>query len=99
MFRIIKVEGESMSPLYHDGDYVLLSRIPLLLRLIKMNSVLVFNSNRFGVLIKKVCAMDKVQGKFYFTGTNQMSLTTEQIGAVDKKDIIGSVIFHFKSKN
>jgi len=96
MFKIIKVEGESMSPVYNDGDYVLTIRFPLLLRRIKVSSVLVFKSKGHGVLIKKVSQIDPERRVFFFTGLNKKSLTTEQIGAVGEKDIIGSVIFHFK---
>ena len=96
MFRIIKVEGESMFPEYNNGDYVIVSRFPLLFNMIRINSVLVFNSQDYGILIKKVAGMDKAQKRYFFKGTNQMSITTEMIGAIDDKDIIGAVLLHFK---
>ena len=98
MIRIIRVEGESMSPEYNDGDYVLISRLPLLLRRIKVSDVLVFNSKKYGVLIKKVSQIDTFHRIIFFAGLNKKSLTTEQIGAVEKKDIIGSVLLHFKKQ-
>jgi hypothetical protein len=99
MFRIIRISGESMSPEYHDEDFVLVSRLPLLLGLVKIDSVLVFRSWNYGLLIKKVSEIDKKNRRFFFTGTNHMSLSTEKIGTIDKKDIIGSVLFHFKKKS
>ena len=96
MFRIIKVEGESMSPDYNSGDYVLVSRFPLLLHMVRIDSVLVFKSRKYGILIKKVSEIDKVQKKYFLKGSNQMSLSTEMIGAIDEKSIIGSVLLHFR---
>jgi len=95
MFRIIKVDGESMSPDFNDGDYVLISRIPLMMRHVKLNSILVFNTAKYGILIKKVSVIDK-DNRYFFTGINSLSLTTDKIGAVSEKDILGSVILHFK---
>jgi len=96
MFRIIRISGESMSPEFHDGDFVAVSRIPLVFGFVKAGTVLVFNSPAFGMLIKKVLKIDKEEKKYFFTGTNNLSLSTEKIGAIDQKDIIGAVIFHFK---
>ncbi len=98
MFRIIKVSGESMSPDFNDGDYVLVSRIPLFLGRVKVNSIIVFDTLKYGILIKKVSSIDSQNGHFLFTGINQNSLSTDKIGTIQKKDIIGSVIFHFKKK-
>ncbi len=96
MLKILRIEGESMSPDYNNGDYVIVSRFPLLFNMVKINSVLVFKSSKFGVLIKNVSAIDQAGNRFYFKGTNQMSVSTELIGAIERKDIIGSVLFHFK---
>lgn len=96
MFRIIKVEGESMSPDYNSGDYVLVSRFPLLFNSIRINTAAVFNSKKYGVMIKKVSEIDRVNNKYFFKGANQMSVKTEMIGAIDRKDIIGIVLLHFK---
>ncbi len=96
MFRIIKVSGESMSPDFNNGDYVLVSRLPLILGMVKKNSILVFKSAEYGILIKKVSDIDRLKGLFYFTGINTDSLSREQIGAISRKYIIGSVLLHFE---
>ncbi len=96
MLRIIKISGESMSPEYHDGDYVVTSRLPLLLGLVKINSVVVFKSEKYGPLIKKVSSIDKKEKRYFFSGSNSISITTEEIGAIYQKNIYGSVIFHIK---
>ena len=96
MFRIIKIEGESMSPDYNNGDFVIVTRLPLLLNTVKINSVLVFTTQNYGILIKKISDIDRVKKKYFFKGSNKNSVTTEMIGAIDKKDIIGVVLLHFK---
>lgn len=85
-----------MSPEFNDGDYVLISRIPVLIGRIKIGSVLVFKSVKYGIMIKKVCDLDRYTGTFFFTGTNQQSLSSGKIGAIPEKDIIGAVVYHFK---
>lgn len=95
MFRIIKIHGESMLPEYNDGDYVITSRLPLLSGTVKVNSVMVFKSEKYGILIKKVAGINNDNNTYSFKGTNPLSLSTEEIGSIDKKNIIGSVIFHF----
>ena len=32
MFRMIQVTGESLSPLFHEGDYVLVTTIPFVVK-------------------------------------------------------------------
>lgn len=96
MLKIIKVSGQSMSPDFNDGDYVLVSRIPLILGMVKINSILVFNTDKYGILIKKVSDIDRINRKIFFTGINSNSLSGEMIGAVPEKNILGSVILHFK---
>lgn len=85
-----------MSPDYNDGDYVIISRFPLLFNSVKTDSVLVFNSQKYGIMIKKVSAVDPAQKKFFFRGISSKSITSQKIGAIDKKDILGKVLFHIK---
>jgi len=87
-----------MPPDLNEGDDVLISRLPLLLGRIKVNSIVVFDTFKYGILIKKVSMIDRQSGKFLFTGINQNSLTSEKIGLIQKKNILGSVLFHFKKK-
>ncbi len=85
-----------MSPEFHTGDYVLISSLPLMLGLVRKGSALVFNTEKYGLLIKHVSRIDRETGRIYFKGTNPLSLSEEEIGAINRKDILGSVIVHFK---
>ncbi len=98
ILKIVKVWGDSMSPLYNDGDYVFISSIPLFFNKIKENSVIVFKSPLYGILIKKVCGSDADTGLFYVKGINPSSLSSETIGPVKKNDIIGTVLLHIARK-
>ncbi len=87
-----------MSPLYNDGDYVITSSIPILLKRVKVNSVIVFKSPFYGILIKKVCGSDADKGLFYVEGINSSSLSSEIIGPVKNNEVIGTVLLHIKRK-
>jgi signal peptidase I len=87
-----------MSPHFNDGDYVIISSIPLLFNRIKENSIIVFNSPVFGILIKKVSSSDYGKCIFYVKGFNPASLSSEKIGPVKKNEIIGTVLLHIKRK-
>ena len=84
-----------MFPLYNDGDYVITSSIPLIFNRIRENSIIVFNSPVFGILIKKVSSSDN-KGIFYVTGINPDGISSEKIGPVKKDEIIGTVLLHIK---
>jgi len=87
-----------MSPLYNDGDYLITSSIPLIFNRISENSVIVFNSPVFGILVKKVSSYDDDKGIFYVKSINPAGLSSEKIGPVKKDEIIGTVLLHFKRK-
>lgn len=99
MFRIIKVSGDSMSPDFNNGDYVLICRLKFFYRLINLDSIIVFNSAEYGTLIKKVIRIDLLNRIYFVSGINKNSLTSETIGAVNTKSIIGFVIFHFRKND
>jgi len=87
-----------MSPLYNDGDYVITSSIPLIFDRIRENSIIVFNSPVFGILIKKVSSSDDDKGIFYVKGINPAGISSEKIGPVKKDEIIGTVLLNIKRK-
>ena len=54
MFQILKVTGESLSPFFVQGDYVLVIKIPFVLRRLKPGDVIVFRHPAYGVMIKRL---------------------------------------------
>ncbi len=54
MIQILKVTGESLSPFFLEGDFVVVSKIPFVLRRIKAGDIVVFRHPVYGTMIKKV---------------------------------------------
>ena len=90
MFRILRIHGESMSPEYQDGDFVLLSRI--FKKKIKKGDVIVFDNKFYGTLIK---AVEKItEDGIYVLGTGENSLDSRRLGPVNPDAVQGKVIWH-----
>ncbi len=76
--RIIKVRGNSMSPSYHDGDYVLTVRYGR--RRPRVGDDVVFEHPDFGTVLKRI---QRIQdGNLTFTGLNSLSAAPEALGNI-----------------
>jgi signal peptidase I len=95
MLKIIKVTGESLSPFFLSGDYVLLRTSSRGYNL-KKGDVVVFNHPQFGRLIKQVQSIEPTARAIRVKGTHPASLDPIQLGSIPFSDIIGKVIWHIK---
>jgi len=96
MLRVLKVTGESLTPSYLEGDFVITTNIPLLLSALKAGDIVVLRHAVYGTLIKRVDRIDPIQDEIFVTGTHDLSLDSRQFGSVHKKDLLGKVIGHIK---
>jgi len=94
MFRLIKVTGESLSPSYREGDYVVVTTIPFLLRRVKAGDRIVFQNELYGLMIKQVKEIDYEEGKVYVVGSHPYSVDSRHFGAIERQDVTGKVIWH-----
>lgn len=87
-FRIV---GHSMEPTLIDGNFALISNIPYLFVKPKVGNIIAFKVES-KIFIKRIA---KVNGEKYFVkGDNERdSLDSVKFGWIDKKEIIGKVIF------
>lgn len=87
----VKISGHSMEPNFLDDEYVLVSSVPFLFRQIRPRDVVVFRHDG-DILMKRI---EKIKdNKFFLTGDNSKdSLDSKKIGWVDKKNIVGKVIY------
>lgn len=95
MIKILRVTGKSLEPDYRDGDYVLVSRIPLLLRPARRGDVVAFLLPPYGLLIKRVEHLTP-QGELFVLGTHPASVDSRQFGPVRRQDLLGKVIGQVK---
>ncbi len=97
MLRIFRVSGESLTPEYQHGDFVLVSKIPFLFHPPIEGDVIAFHQPGYGLLIKRVQAIDEIGG-ITVLGTQLDSTDSRVFGAVQRKDIIGKVIWHIRKR-
>jgi signal peptidase I len=95
MLRIQRVQGESLSPEYIEGDFVVIATLPFFLRRLKTGDVIVFQDNTYGLLIKRVEGFE-ADGGILVGGTHAHSLSSRLLGPVRTEAVIGKVIWHIR---
>jgi signal peptidase I len=99
MFRFLKVSGQSLTPSYQEGDFVLVAKIPFFLDRLKCGDAVVFNHPVFGQMIKLVEHIDLPGNLVFVTGTQPNSLDSRQLGPIPRGELQGKVIWHIKKSN
>jgi signal peptidase I len=92
MLRLIKISGHSLEPVYRDGDFVLVSKIPILFGRIKTGDVVIFNHKAYGLMIKMVERIDLQADRIYVVGLHDDSMDSRTFGPVGKRDLAGKVV-------
>lgn len=93
MFAVVKVMGDSMSPTYQEGDFVVINTIPFCLHQLQEGDVIVFHHGLYGILIKRVKKITSDE-EIYVVGTHENSLDSQRVGPISKNAIKGKVICH-----
>ncbi len=96
MFKLLKVSGDSLLPVYREGDFVVISTIPLFFGALKRGDIVVFRHEVYGTLIKMVEAMAPGGGELYVVGTREDSVDSRRFGPISRQDVVGKVICHIK---
>ena len=92
MLKVLRISGESLSPEYRNGDYVVVSRFwtkPV------SGDAIVFQNKIYGTMIKKTQSILE-SGDFFVIGSDPKSVDSRRFGAVNRKDVIGKVIWHIR---
>ncbi len=95
LLQIIKVSGHSLDPLYQDGDFVLVSNLPILWRGIRPGDAVIFQHPKLGRLIKLVERLEAGGSVVYVLGLNAWSSDSRTFGAIPRNLIQGKVVWHF----
>ena len=93
MFQILKVTGESLSPFFVQGDYVLVVKIPFVLRRLKPGDVVVFRHPAYGVMIKRLEHLSEDGEVLFVLGSHPDSNDSRSFGPVPRHWLIGKVIW------
>ena len=90
LFKVHRISGDSMSPAFLAGDYVVSFRWPL--TPLREGDVLVVNHPSLGVIIKRVASI-LPEGQFTLKGDNPQSTSSETMGCLSRKHLIGRVFW------
>lgn len=95
MLRLLKVTGDSLTPEFQEGDFVLVSKIPFLFTPPSPGDVIAFNQAGYGLLIKRIQHIAP-DGRINVTGTHTESIDSRVFGPVRRESILGKVIWHIQ---
>ena len=94
MFKLLKVSGDSLSPAYQDGDFVLVAKIPVIFNSLQHGDVIAFNHDILGTMIKQIDTISLDGKTITVIGTHPNSVDSTQFGPISHKTLIGKVIWH-----
>lgn len=97
-FSLYRITGESMVPIYNEGDFVILSKFPFTLNKLSIGDDIVFYHKYYNNLIKRIVQLNK-DDTLFVQGINSQSINGFKLGPVLKNNIIGKVIFHIPKSN
>jgi signal peptidase I len=95
MLKLLKIVGDSLTPNFEHGDFVLVSKIPFLFRPPSPGDVVAFHQPGYGLLIKRIQSVNP-DGEFNVFGTRLESIDSRVFGAVKQAEMIGKVVWHIR---
>lgn len=96
MLKIIKVTGNSLSPFFLSGDYVLVRKRTSSKDSFPSGSVVVFDHPIYGRLIKRVLSNDTESKTLIVGGDHKDSISSHKLGPIPYSSVVGKAIFHIK---
>lgn len=90
------MSGDSLTPEYREGDFVIITKIPFFLYQLKVGDVVAFRHPDYGTLIKKVAAISAGGDEIFVIGTHEHSVDSRHFGTLQRADLMGKVIWHIR---
>jgi hypothetical protein len=94
--EIFRVAGRSMEPEFREGDFVMVSKLPLKPKYVRPGTHIAFVHSKYGMLIKKVQEYNPELKLLWATGTSRFSIPTHEIGPIPVKNVLGEVVGHVR---
>ena len=95
MLKLLKITGNSLTPEYQEGDFVLISKVPFLLVPPSGGDIIAFRQPGYGLLIKRINEV-LPDGTLDVIGSQPESVDSRVFGPIKRKDILGKVIWHIQ---
>ena len=92
MIKIVKVDGNSMSPEFQSGDYMIVLKKPFFR--LRLGDNVLFKLGHMETMVKKIVRLESDQ--VFLEGSHNHSFDSRNFGYVLKKNIIAKVIYHAK---
>ncbi len=92
MIQVLKVTGESLSPLFLGGDFVVALKLPFFLNRLKEGDIIVFRHPGYGTLIKKIEGLSPDGEELFVVGTHPESADSRQFGPIPRRWVSGKVV-------
>jgi nickel-type superoxide dismutase maturation protease len=99
MFKLIKITGDSLTPEYNQGDYVIITILSLVLRALKSGDTVVFKHPVYGTMVKQVQSIDPQTGELFVVGTHPQSTDSRSFGVIPQSWLTGKVLWHISNPN
>jgi len=99
MFKLIKVTGDSLTPEYNQGDYVIITNLSFVLRAFKPGEIVVFKHPVYGTMIKQIQSIDPQTGELFVVGTHPQSTDSRSFGTIPPSWLTGKVLWHIPNPN
>jgi signal peptidase I len=109
LFKAVELRGDSMSPNFNDGDWLLFRLLPAKVRVGKLvgKVVLIQRNSDLGkdfLQVKRVINADESnesnesnETKFWVEGDNKSASTDSRSwGALDSTEVIGKLLFRYR---
>ncbi|MEJ2056477.1 MAG: S24/S26 family peptidase [Desulfofustis sp.] len=96
MIRILKVTGNSLSPSFLSGDYVLIRAFRNNHSGYSEGEIVVAHHPALGLIIKRVRQDHPDTKKLELEGIHPDSISSEKIGLVPYRNVVGKLLFHIK---
>lgn len=96
MFGLLRVSGESLSPVYRDGDFVFICKSPYCIHSLKPGDAVLFNHQPYGLMIKIIERLEPEADEIFVIGYHPESVDSRRIGPINSHELVGKVICHFQ---
>ncbi len=96
MFRLLKIRGQSLFPDYQNGDFVLVSKIPIFFNRLHPGDVIAFHHPDYGVMIKSISTLSPDGKALTVIGSHPWSVDSRRFGPIERETLIGKVILHVR---
>ena len=92
MLQLFKISGDSLYPLYKDGERVICRKVFPRTK-IKVHDTIVFEKEHHGMMIKRVRSIDN--NSYFVEGTDPMRIDSRNFGCLKIDEIKYKVLFKF----